>query len=194
MESQEFMTSGRVAETCVEKLWGEARKPNGEREMAPFDQEIIWIEETESAVAFMHGGEEVEKFGTFNDFYGYGTSSCGRSGAIATARRIAEKFGVTVESSAQVVVTKTTYRRPAIAARSREALELNAKADKDPKYKRKFAEVPESWRQRREETIHGGETHTYYPMLERRVISEEVVWCVGNGVSVVVENAMSSEV
>jgi hypothetical protein len=193
MQSQEFVTAGRVAEKSVEKLWGEATHPSGRREMVAFDQEVIWIEETEAVVAFMHGGEEVETFGTYSDFYGYGTSVCGKGGAIGTARRIADRFNVTPESTAEVVVRQTTFLIPAIPATSRDALELNAKADADPKWKRKFAHLPEGWRLRREETLESGEVHVSWPRPERRILKEEVVWQVGGGLGTIEERKGEDE-
>lgn len=193
MQSQEFTTAGRVSRKSVETLWGEARHPSGKREMVSFEQEIIWIEETESVVAFVHGGEDVETFGTFNDFYGYGTSSCGAGGAIATARSVAQRFGVTPDSTAEVVVRQTTFEIAAIPATSREALDLNAKADADPKWKRKFAHLPEEWRLRQEEKTESGEVHVWWPRPERRIIKEEVVWRVGAGMGTVPQPKAEAE-
>lgn len=185
MQSQEFMTAGRVAGKTIEKLWGEAKHPSGKREMVEFEQEIIWVEETEAVVAFVHGGKDVETFGTYSDFHGYGTSVCGVGGAIAAARRVADRFNVTHESSAEVVVRQTTFLIPAIQATSDHARELNAKADADPKWKRKFAHLPEEWRLRKEEKLESGEVNVWWPRPERRTIKEEVVWRIGAGLGTV---------
>ena len=183
MHREEFSTGGKVARTSKENLWGEARHPAGGSQMVEFEQEIIWVEETESEVLFLHGGEEVGAFGKYTDFYGYGTSFCGANGAVAAAKQLAEKFGVTADSSAEIVVKVTTFQEPAVRATSEDARKQNAKADENPNWKRKFARVPEGWRTRREVDDIDGKKHFMYPRLERQVLTEETVWSIGAGMS-----------
>lgn len=175
---EEFVSAGKVEKQTVETLWAEMRHPVEGRKMVSFEQPVTWLLETESKVVFMHGGEEVESFGTYNDFGGHNTS---KLAAIERAEQVAETFGVTASSSASVVVKTRTFLRPALKATSDQALDLNRRADAQPgQWKRRWRNFPVSeWRRRKED----GQGGFMYPQVEYEEVSEVVTWQMGDGES-----------
>jgi hypothetical protein len=138
----------------------------GDRRKAIFEKAIVWLLESESVVQFLHGGELLTEGRHSNDFYGL-LSSTDASAAGLGLVQLAQRYGITQESSLILVVETRVFERPAV-----EPAETIAKNKQQPKgYKLAYAQVPDDWRQER---IVDGETT--WPRLEQVEIASGVVW------------------
>jgi hypothetical protein len=158
--------------TTMEALWGQVHHPVTGYTMVECPTEVTWLRNTSSKIFFMHGGEEVKSFGEYTDFYGPLTdvSSC-----MEEARAIAERFGVDLNSTAEVTVVTTIEDSPVLKATSREALEVNAKFLTNPNIpfvKRMWREFPDELRYRLENEYKDRS-------LQKKLIHQEVVWSSG---------------
>lgn len=94
-------------------LYARVSSPFGEREESR-EVEVYWIRESEATTRFLHGGELVDTFSTYNDFYGPGTCM---NEAAYRGESAAGRFSVTAESSAIVEVLVTISDRPILNPR-----------------------------------------------------------------------------
>lgn len=149
----------RSTETFVE--WSTV---GGERRRFEFEREIHWLQESEAVLRFVHGGEELKHESTHNDFYGYLTAAQGLDG---DARRAAEMYRVTADSSLAIEIVSRVYQRPVVE--TEEARKYNL--TKPQGHKSQWADVPDEWR--REAKVDG---ETVFPRLGRVELGECVVW------------------
>ncbi|CAN7784500.1 hypothetical protein LJR175_008407 [Variovorax sp. LjRoot175] len=149
----------RSSETFVE--WSTI---GGERRRFEFEREILWLQESEAVLRFVHGGEELRHESTHNDFYGYLTAAQGLDN---DARRAAESYSVTAESSLVIEILSRVFQRPVVE--TEEARKYNL--TKPQSHKSQWADVPDEWR--KEEKVDG---ETLFPRLARIELGEEVVW------------------
>src|SRR6516165_212854 len=81
----------RSTETFVERTM-----VGGERRRFEFAREIVWLQESDAVLRFMHGGAELKQGSTYTDFYGYLSAA---EGLLESAEREANEYSVTAESS-----------------------------------------------------------------------------------------------
>lgn len=131
---------------------------------------IIWIQESESKIVFLHGGRVLREESTHTDFYGYLTSFRTGPDAVVNPEGIANAYGITRESSLELVVRTMVFLQPAYE--SPETIEHNR--TKPTNYKPMYAHVPDDWRKEAENTLFPGEL--MYPRLERIELGTGIVW------------------
>lgn len=158
-----FYTSCKIAKRTQEAL-GQWADIGGERKRIEFTKEILWLQESESQVLYMHGGKVLKDASINNDFYGYLSSI---KGAIEEAEAAASRFGVTQQSSLDVVVQTKVFLDPVMEIK--ETSEYN-RTKKDTR-KEQYAYVPNDWRK---EVVVEGERQ--WPALERVELATEIVW------------------
>lgn len=149
----------RTSETFVE--WTSI---GGERRRFEFERPVVWLQQSEADVRFVHGGEELKRGSTHNDFYGYLTAAEGLQGS---ARQVAKTYGVTEESSLVIEIVTRVFLSPVIETEETKQYNLTKPRDQ----KSQWAYIPEDWRK---EVQDGGET--IWPRLENVELAEEVVW------------------
>ncbi|AGG89143.1 hypothetical protein [Rhodanobacter denitrificans] len=111
----------------------------GETQRVEFTRPIVWIQESESQLLFLHGGEILEVGETHNDFYGY-LSSMDFTEEVA---RLMRKFQITAESSLELVVATRVAQRP--ARETEECVAYNV--SRSPRHKAMYAYLEDDWRQ-----------------------------------------------
>lgn len=136
----------------------------GELRRFEFDREIVWLQESESVLRFVHGGEELKRGSTHTDFYGYLSSA---EGMVDEAERAAKSYSVTEASSLVVEIVSRVYQRPVIEADEARAYNVTTPRG----HKSRWAYVPDDWRK---QTTVAGET--LHPSLGRIDLGEQVVW------------------
>lgn len=118
----------------------------GESQRVEFTRPIVWIQESESQLLFLHGGEILEEGETHNDFYGYLSSMDLRE----SVNRLMRKFQITADSSLELVVATRVAQRP--ARETEECLAYNV--GRSPRQKAMYAYLDDDWRQH---TVEDGE-------------------------------------
>lgn len=136
----------------------------GTRQKTPFEREVIWVQESETALLFMHGGKIVRQGPVTNDYYGYLTSFT-RAEAHG-AELLAQEYGVTPESTLEIHLVATITRRPCIETEADQAVNAAAAG-----LSRQYTLIPPAWRQ---ETMVDGEA--LYPDLEAVTVATGIVW------------------
>jgi hypothetical protein len=149
----------RSTETFVETAF-----VGGAQRRFEFEREILWLQESEANLRFVHGGVELMHSGSHTDYYGY--LSAARN-VVDDAECALKKYGVTAESSLVIEVVTRVYQRPVIEPD--EAKQHNR--SKAANRKAQWADVPDDWR--KEVQVDGEILH---PRLPRHEVSEEVVW------------------
>jgi hypothetical protein len=148
----------RTEETFVEYV-----SVAGERRRMEFTKTILWIQQSESVVQFVHGGKVLDETQRTNDYYGYLTS-CEPSSP--SPSDIAKAYSVTADSTLEIIVKTTVSKRP--GAENQDTI---AKNKANPTYVPTYVDVPTSWRK---EVVIDGETS--WPTLESAELGEGVVW------------------
>jgi hypothetical protein len=136
----------------------------GTRQKTPFEREVIWVQESETALLFMHGGKIVRQGPVTNDYYGYLTSFT-RAEAHG-AQLLAQEYGVTPESTLEVHLVATITRRPCIETEADQAVNAAATG-----LSRQYTQIPSEWRQ--EKMVDG---EPLYPDLEAVIVATGIVW------------------
>lgn len=136
----------------------------GTRQKAPFEREVIWVQESETALLFMHGGKIVRKGPVTNDYYGYLTSFT-RTDA-HSAELLAQEYGVSPESTLEIHLVTTITRKPCIETETDQAVNATAAG-----LSRQYTPIPPAWRQ---EVVVDGELR--YPDLEAVTVATGLVW------------------
>lgn len=149
----------RSTETFVERPF-----VGGEPQRFEFNRAILWLQESEAVLRFMHGDVELKHGSTHTDYYGYLSAA---DNLVDDAERASRTYGVTVESSLVIEIVTRVYQRPVIEPD--EARQHNQ--TKPANHKSKWADVPDDWR--KEVQVDG---ETLRPRLERLELGEEVVW------------------
>ena len=84
----------------------------GQRTRHEFIKPIVWLQESEATIQYLHGGQKINvASSTYNDYYGYLTSV---EGVQTDFSKIATLFAITTESSLELVIKATVFLRPAI--------------------------------------------------------------------------------
>lgn len=136
----------------------------GDRQRMVFTKTILWIQESESRIVFKHGGRMLHEHDCHNDFYGYMTS-CDE--ASLSPRQIAFHFGITPDSSLELVVLTSIFLAPAI-----ETIETKSRNASQPiNYKPEYASVPTDWCR---EIVADGQTLS--PSLHRQMLTTGITW------------------
>ena len=149
----------RTTETFVERLM-----VGGERQTFHFDREIVWLQESEAMLRFVHGGKEIKHGSTHTDFYGYLSAA---EHLVDEGERTAQAFGVTTESSLAIEVVARLYQRPVIEPDEARRHNLTKPAN----HKARWGYVPDDWRK---DVLVDGETISRpFAQIE---LAEEVVW------------------
>ncbi|WP_146039583.1 MULTISPECIES: hypothetical protein [unclassified Variovorax] len=149
----------RTTETFVERLL-----VGGERQTFHFEREIVWLQESEAMVRFVHGGKEIKHGSTHTDFYGYLSAA---EHLVDEAARTAQAFSVTTESSLAIEVVARVHQRP--VTEPEEARKYNA--TKPANYKSRWGEVPDDWR--KDVLVDGEALSRSFARVE---LAEELVW------------------
>lgn len=165
----EFYSAAPVAGKSMESLWVQLNHPILGSRAEEASTEVTWLRRGEVDVVFVHGGEVVSKFATYNDFYGF--LQCLRS--VEDALVHAQRYGVDASSTAEIQLRLSIADQPVLPATSREAIEHNRKADGDPKLKRAWRYFPEDLRQRVPDP---NWTWRYPALAPKEVASNLVVW------------------
>lgn len=159
-----FQTRCPIVKRTQEMLnqWTEV---GGEWRRVDFTREIVWLQESESEMQFLHGGNLIKEGSLTNDFYGYLTSCDDNS---PSPELEATRYGITRDSSLDLVVKTTVFIRPAMELK--EMAEHNR--DLPDGRMRKYAEVPNGWRI--ESMDDDGDR--VWSALERVNLGSAVVW------------------
>lgn len=136
----------------------------GALQKKPFEREVIWVQESETALFFMHGGKIVRQGPVTSDYYGYLTSFT-RTDAHGT-ELLAQEYGVTSESTLEIHLVTTITRRPYLETEADQAMNATATG-----LSRQYTPIPSTWRQ---EVVVDGEPR--YPDLEAVKIATGLVW------------------
>jgi hypothetical protein len=158
-----FSTAARVVDSTNQNFV-QHTFVGGEQVRNEFSKTILWLQETETQVMFVHGGNVLREGSTYNDFYGYMTSIEAANDEIV---RLQKHFGITDESTITLLLTTKVFRLPAL-----ETDETRAENSRRPEnYKKAYASVPREWLV---ETVCDGETQLQ--RLTQQVIATEVIW------------------
>jgi hypothetical protein len=136
----------------------------GERRRFEFAREIVWLQESDAVLRFMHGGAELKQGSTYTDFYGYLSAA---EGLLESAEREANEYSVTAESSLVIEIVSRVFQRPVIEPEEARKHNLTKPGNR----KSQWADVPDNWR--KEVTVDG---EILCPRLERVELGEQVVW------------------
>lgn len=136
----------------------------GERRRFEFNREVLWLQESESQIRFVHGGQVLKECSTYNDYYGYLTSA---DSLDKEAVREAQAYGITRQSTLVLEVVARVFQTPVIET---EEAALHNRT-KPAKAKSQWAHVPDDWRK---EVFEDGQK--IWPSLARVSMGEEVVW------------------
>lgn len=160
-----FHTGCAVVER-TEEVFVEHVNIGGERRRAEFTKPILWIQESETQLQYLHGGKVLQTGDINNDWYGYLTSLNDlRPGAHAN------DFGINTESSLELVLMTVVKQSPATETPETIAENLKRPAN----YKAVYLNVPDTWRKE------GGENALFpgeklFLRLESRVLGQGVTW------------------
>jgi hypothetical protein len=153
----------RTQETFVEHV-----TVGGERRRMEYTKPIIWIQESESQVQFLHGGEILKEGSTHNDWYGYLTSHRQNN-----PEKIAAAYSITPESSLELVQVTTVKQIPATET----AVTIEQNRTQHVNYKPLYADVPDAWRKEvQNEHFPDDPKEKLYPRLEPRVLGTGITW------------------
>jgi len=136
----------------------------GESKKVEFTKEVLWLQGSESDLLFMHGGKDIKKLTTRNDFYGY-LSSCEMDDEILG---ILKHYKIDQSSTIELVIRATVFLSPAIETAETIANNLR----KPETYKSEYAYIPDDWR--KESLSDDGKP--YWPTLNREELLTRVVW------------------
>ncbi|MDT8925222.1 hypothetical protein RBE51_20730 [Pseudomonas taiwanensis] len=136
----------------------------GKRQKMPFEREVVWVQESETTLLFMHGGKVVRQGPVTNDYYGYLTSFT-RTDAHG-AELLAQEYGVTPESTLEIHLVTTITRRPCLETEADQVANGEASGQR-----RQYSHLPDTWRQ---ETVVDGEVR--YLDLEAVTVATGLVW------------------
>lgn len=137
----------------------------GERQRVPFAKEVVWIQESESVLQFMHGGEMLKPGSINTDFYGYLTSCDDMS---PSPEREAARYVVTQDSTLELRVQTTVYFRPAMETQDMAEHNQNLTEERLGRY----ADIPGEWRL---ESL-DADGRKVWPMVARVELGSAVVW------------------
>ncbi|MEY2117147.1 hypothetical protein [Rhodanobacter sp. FW106-PBR-R2A-1-13] len=157
-----FYTSCPVVRRTTE-TFSQSITVGGEIRRAEFTRSIVWTQESESQILFLHGGEVLEAGPTHNDFYGYLSSLEFHD----EVDRLMRKFGINRESTLELVVSTRVAQRPAFE--TEECLAYNVA--RSPRHKAKYAYLPDDWRQH---TVEDGEERL--SRLQECVLGQAHTW------------------
>lgn len=161
----EFYTSCPVVRQ-TEETFVEYVTVGGQRQRMAFTKQVLWLQESEAAVQFVHGGEVVDDIATTNDHYGY-LSSIRVDLDDGTLARLARKYSIEQNSSLELRVTATVFMQPVVE--TEEGRKHNR--ERGPRMKARYACVPDAWRK---ELLKDGQT--VWPTLARVVLGTGIVW------------------
>lgn len=166
-----FRTSCQIAERTTESFI-EHIVVGGERKRMEYSKPVIWLQETETKLEFMHGGVMLDELGSCSDFYGYMSSLTARADEI---KSILKQFSITQESSLELVLRAKLLRIPVIETVN----DAEYNRTKPMTYKSQFSHIPDTWRQE----IPNPDYHAVsnpqrfvWPPLRAKVIDEAIVW------------------
>lgn len=112
----------------------------GVRRREEYFRDVLWLQESESRVVFIHGGQVVRDASTWCDVHGYLQSMKSAADVAAT---LATDFAVTADSSLEIVVRTTVYLVP--CCETDETRQYNHK--RQPGYVATYASVSRGWLQ-----------------------------------------------
>jgi hypothetical protein len=153
-------SSCKVVKVTKEKFVEFATVAN-QRIPVEVEADIHWLQESETTISFLHGGKEIKKFCTHNDYYGYLTSI-----DHSETQHYADTYSVNQQSTLEIACVTKVFQNPVIF--TDEDREHNEKSHYT---KQRMTSVAGQWRQKAE---HDGEV--YYPSIEQRVLVEQVTW------------------
>lgn len=142
----------------------------GELKIESFDRPILWVQESETQVVYLHGGKILLKGAEFSDYFGYLTSFVNREDYDKTVS--ASDYDITEQSSLEMQLVTRIMQIPMIETDSDR--EYNAKATHNGTRSRQYTRIPEEWR--KEMPCEHSPSGKYYPTLEPVLIVEAVVW------------------
>lgn len=144
----------------------------GEPRRIDFTKAIVWLQETEGSVRFMHGGKVLHTGSTYTDFYGYCSSF--RSDVSTNFYAIADAYQITPESSLELVVEAFLFRTPVLETEVDKRENDNRT---DPRYKRRYTYLPGDCRIESPNPMSDAdERPLWYPQLQREQIDTAIAW------------------
>ncbi|MBP5959856.1 hypothetical protein [Pseudomonas aeruginosa] len=149
----------RTTETFVDHV-----NIGGERQRVEFQREVIWLQESETQLLYVHGGKILTKGPCHNDYYGYLTSLNPQE---LGALNLADHFSVDQQSALDIQLVTTVFLIP--VHESNENKEHNRTKPAD--YRDHYSYIPDGWRYERQ-----SDGHTIYPQPEREELGKEIVW------------------
>lgn len=136
----------------------------GERQRVEFKREIVWLQESETQLEFVHGGEVVSSGACANDWFGLFSSI---DPADLGAQSAAKRFKVDASSSLEIQLVTSVFLNPVFESPENKQTNLSQPAN----YRSCFSYIPDSWRYERQDE-HG----LVYPQPQKRILAREVTW------------------
>lgn len=149
----------RTEETFVEHV-----DIGGERRRVEFVKPILWIQESETQIQYLHGGKILETGNTHSDWYGYLTSFNDLN-----PEGYADHYGITTESSLELVLMTTVRQKPATET----AATIEENRQRLVNFMPTYLDVPDTWRKEVDSDTY---PEKWYPRMEPRVLGEGVTW------------------
>lgn len=172
MAANEFRTSCPILRREQLTLYFQTPQPRGVPTMQPFEQELVWLLESEVQILYVHGDKALKEGPSYSDFYGFLTSLDQNE----ELNRAKAWFSITESSSLDLRVVAKLFERPCLTPTSEDAARDNRRADAEPgKWKHVYAEIPHTWRTS-EAHEEGDDKAMVYPTISRKEIREAVVY------------------
>ena len=172
MAANEFRTSCPILRREQLTLYFQTPQPRGVPTMQPFEQELVWLLESEVQILYLHGDKALKEGPSYNDFHGF-LSSLDQNEELNRAKAW---FSITESSSLDLQLVAKLFERPCCLASSEDAARENRRdADEPGKWKHVYAEIPDTWRtlEAHDESDDKGRS---YPTISRNEIREAVVY------------------
>ncbi|WP_241032664.1 MULTISPECIES: hypothetical protein [Pseudomonas] len=143
----------------------------GVHSMESFERPILWIQESETRVLYLHGGKVLHNGPDYGDYYGYLTSFINRNEDDDKTSE-AKTFGITCQSTLEMQLVTRIHQIPMIETDA-DRQENASRATRGLKT-RQYTRIPEDWR--KEMACEHSPSGKYYPGLEKVMVVEVVTW------------------
>lgn len=141
----------------------------GESQKMTFDRPILWIQESETKIQYLHGGKVLKEGPVYSDYYGYLTSFV-PSREDDGAAHYAKEFEVDQDSSLEIRMLTQIHKIPLVETEEDRAYN----AQNAGKQTRQYSHLPDDYR--KEQKCEHSPSGLYYPQLEKVLVAESVTW------------------
>lgn len=160
-----FNTRASVVERTRE-IFVEHVSVGGKVRRIDFEEEILWLRESNTQMSYIHGGRVLSESGLYSDFHDFLTFADGESNA---AEAMASSWGITPDSSLVAELKIRVYLSPVISTD-----ETKAWNNRNPRCCPQYERLPSNWRKEINSPYDEGKK--IFPQLEDKILTDEVVW------------------